>query len=96
MQVAQATGIDRGELILIEGGKAAIHAGHIVRLSECYQVTPNSLFLGLAHQFSAHASYEDVTELLSRFLKVDQPARGDAFKGLIASIATGNIRPSEE
>lgn len=88
VQVHDNTGIADHLLSALEAGETPIHAGHIIRLSACYKLTPNQLFLGLAPSSSAAVSEADVEHLLRRFLQIDQPGRGDLFKGLVARIAS--------
>lgn len=88
-QASVQTGIPARELSRIEQGEKQIYASHIARLSHCYAITPNELFLGLAHSAGISVSEADIAHLMERFLKIDQPSRGDMFKGLVAGIAAG-------
>lgn len=89
VDVSGATGIADAMLAKLEAGARPIHVGHIVRLSACYRLSPNQLFLGLAPSAGLNVSQVDIDHLLRQFLQIDQPSRGDLFKGLVASIAAG-------
>ncbi len=89
MQAAEKSGIKTEMIERYEAGLGEIHAAHVYRLASCYQVSPADVFAGLPGAQGKPISNEDVVHLVSKFLTIDAPDRGERFGQFVQAIRRG-------